>query len=161
MRDIDCDAAAGDTSAVQRAERDVAAGNGYALYVHTVQNLLASHVRVEVWAGAAASEAIDGGWVGSGVFDLDCPTGLLVVGDEISASLDGIDPSEGPGRYRVAVYHRGRDEARSAHHEAVRAIAPGLNQALSEVQSRHRGVERYLLRLWWQQPLPGTEGDDD
>ncbi|NES28077.1 hypothetical protein GCE86_09000 [Micromonospora terminaliae] len=161
LRDIECDAAVGDTSAIEHAVRDVAAGNRYALYLHTVQNLLATHVWVETWTGPPADEGVDTGWTSAAAVDLDCPTGLLVLGDGMSASIDGIDPPEGPGRYRIAVYHQGRERAELAYREVVHAMGPRAGRAESELQARYGAVEKYLLRMWWQQALPDTDDDDN
>ena len=38
---------------------------------------------------------------------------------------------------------------------------PGDAERIEALQAGHAGVERYLMRLWWQAELPPDDDEDD
>ncbi|MEU3454065.1 hypothetical protein ABZ671_10725 [Micromonospora sp. NPDC006766] len=96
------------------------------------------------------------------MFDLDCPTGDLQVGDIFGTAITGIGPSKGPGRYAVALFHRGREQADGAYYGILKVMGTdGADERVADLQRQHSGIEQYLMRIWWQTDLPPDEDDDD
>lgn len=162
LRDIDCDAGVGATAAIVEAHASVAASSGYGVYVNAVQGFIPLRIEVEVWDSQPGSDPPAGEWTGPVRLQLDCPTGHLQAGDDMGNAMDGIDPPQGPGRYGVAVYHHGRDEALELQRQAESALSTDDRGARAdELRELFTGRERYLFRLWWQEPLPVDEDEDD
>ena len=161
LRDIDCDAGVGASAALDEARRNVAASSGYGVYINARQNLIAVRVDVQVW-DSVPEPAVGEGWAGPVSVELDCPTGLLLVGDMMGNVIDGIDPPTGAGRYTVSVYHQGRERAAQAEDEIHQVMgSQGDDEQIEALQARYEGIERYLLRLWWHSDLPPDDEDDD
>jgi hypothetical protein len=72
------------------------------------------------------------------------------------------DPAaQGPGRYRVAFYHHGREEALDQEGEVLAAMGPGTPwDEIDKLCAAREGTERYLFRLWWLAPLPEDDETD-
>nr|WP_199512160.1 hypothetical protein [Nucisporomicrobium flavum] len=148
LRDIDCDAGVGASTAMDEARRNVAASSGYGVYISARQNLIAVRVDGQVWDSVPAP-VVGEEWAGPVSVELDCPTRLLQVGDMMGNAIDGINPPPGPGRYTVYVYHRGRERAVQAEDEIHQVMgATGDDEQIDALQARYEGIERYLLRLW-------------
>ncbi|MEV4708481.1 hypothetical protein [Actinoplanes sp. NPDC049316] len=160
LRDIDCDAGVGGDDAITRARQNIAASSGYGVYLEAVQNLVPIHVDVDVWDGEPEAGPSPATWAGPLLMDLDCPTGELQVGDETGQAISDIRPPHGPGRYRVAFYHRGRDEAPELERQVEAALAAEGDQRVDELLAAYQGRESYLFRLWWHGPLPEDDDDD-
>ncbi len=160
LRDVDSVPDEAAATAITEAQRHIAASTGYGVYIETVQNLIDVRVDVEVWDGTP-DENPPGDWAGPMTFELDCPTGELLVGDDMGSAVDGINPPSGPGRYAVAVFSQGRTLITQAERDVLHALrAPDGQDRVTDLRTRHEGLERYLLRLWWQQELPDDSDDD-
>lgn len=161
LRDIDADADPGAGAAISETHQHIAASSGYGIYVETVQNLIDVRVDVEVCDGEPDDDPVDSGWQGPLRLPLDSETGQLLFGDDMGNAIDGIDPPRGRGRYRVAFYHRGRDFIAEVVRDLLPLMAgPDGDRQLEIMQARHRGAERYLLRLWFSDDLPDEDPDD-
>ncbi|WP_433270299.1 hypothetical protein ACQPWR_14765 [Micromonospora vinacea] len=161
LRDVYCDAAVGSTAAISEASKNVAASTGYEIYIVVRQDLIEVRADVELWDAVPDDDLSAYGWTGPLMFDLDCPTGSLQVGD-MGGAITGIDPPEGPGRYAVALFHRGREQADGARYEILKVMgADGDDGCIADLQRQHYGIEQYLMRIWWQADLPPDEDDED
>ncbi|MFY1616986.1 hypothetical protein [Micromonospora sp. WMMD736] len=162
LRDVYCDAAVGSTAAIREATENVAGSTGYEIYIVVTQDLVEVRADVEIWDKPPDDDLSVSGWTGPLTFDLDCPTGKLQVGDIFGRVISGIDPPSGPGRYTVALFHRGREQADRAFHEILMVTgADDDNARIADLQRQHAGIERYLMRIWWQTDLPPDEDDED
>ncbi|MFF5177270.1 hypothetical protein ACFY2Q_04495 [Micromonospora sp. NPDC000316] len=162
LRDVYCDAAVGSTAAIIEAYKGVAASTGYEIYIVVSQGLIKVRADVEIWDEAPNDDLSAHGWTGPLTFDLDCPTGNLQVGDIFGTVITGIDPPRGPGRYAVALFHRGREQAEGAFHEILKVMGTGGDdERIAVLQRQHSGIEQYLMRIWWQIDLPPDEDDED
>ncbi|WP_140157999.1 hypothetical protein [Micromonospora sp. NBS 11-29] len=162
LRDVYCDAAVGSTAAIREANKNVAASTGYEIYIVVSQDLIKVRADVEIWNEAPDDDLSASGWTGPLTFDLDCPTGNLQIGDIFGTAISGIDPPRGPGRYAVALFHRGREQADEAFREILRVMGTdGDDERIADLQRKHSGMEQYLIRIWWQADLPPDEDDED
>jgi hypothetical protein len=161
LRDIDADADPGASQAITRLNREeadgtVAVSSGYGIYLHAVQNRIPLTAVVEVRREQPASSPEASVWTGPTDLYVDLGTGLAVIGDNMGAGIDGINPPQGAGRYQVEVYHQGRGRIRELLRQFENLDDPAHQDAF---RREHEGAERYLLRLWWNAELP--EEDDD
>ncbi|BFU47679.1 hypothetical protein [Krasilnikovia sp. MM14-A1004] len=149
LRDVDCDAGIGAEQAINQTHTSIVASSGYTVYVEAVQNLIAVRVDVEVWDSEPDSRPTTVDWTGPTLVDLDCPTGHLQVGDDMGHAISEILPPQGPGRYHVAFYHHGRDEALQLEQQLTSVLAaPDGGQRLDDMRPNLEGRERYLFRVW-------------
>ncbi len=160
LRDVYCDAAVGSGDAISEASKNVAASTGYEIYTLASQDLISVRADVEVWDSAADDDLTTAGWTGPLTFDLDCPTGHLQVGDIMGTVITGIDPPQGAGRYKVALFHQGREQADQARYEILKVMGtPGDEERIAVLQRQNSGLERYLMRIWWRAELPPDDDD--
>ncbi len=76
------------------------------------QDPLKIEVRLEFWESAPPDE--DSSWHSLSSHLIACPSGYLRLGDDTGTAVGELRHPAGPGRYRVLVHHRGRDEAAGA-----------------------------------------------
>ncbi|WP_305788340.1 hypothetical protein [Symbioplanes lichenis] len=157
LRDIDTDADPGASTAINQLEDNIAVSSGYGVYVHAVQNHTPVGVDVEVWESAPPTAPVASGWERAAALEFDAPSGYLLVGDNMGAGTDGIDPPAGAGRYAVEVWCQGRADIQ-------RVIEQWLSTDLHDPTTRallddNKEKEQYLLRLWWNAEL--DDDDDD
>ncbi|MFB9545687.1 hypothetical protein [Micromonospora sagamiensis] len=161
LRDIDSYADPGASVAISTASRQIASASGYGVYINTVQDLVAVHSIVEVWSSPPSVVEGRPGWTPVLTCVLDSPTGQFLLADTTGSGFAGIDPSEGPGRYGVNVFHQGREQAKVAFQTILDAMdQDAWQQPVNELQQQNAGVEKYLVQLWWQKPLD-PDGQDD
>lgn len=144
LRDQDNDAGVGLDEAIARAQTAVVASTGYELVINCVQDLMPVSARLEVWSGRPAP-AGEPGWSAPQVFELECPSGLLVLGSPTGEALDADLPA-GPGVYGFEVAHRGRDQALAMSQEDL-------------LNARQGDFEQYRMRVWFAGELPGDEDE--
>jgi hypothetical protein len=161
LRDIDCDADPGARTARLQARTTIGASSGYGFYIQAVQELVPISVDVEVWQDEPSNTPDDTSWYGPVRCDLDCPSGQLLVGDTIGGAIDGINPPQGPGRYAVTFYHHGRQEIDQVHRQLLQWRLDETDVRVRNLQQDSEGLERYLIRIWWQTNLPDDDEDDD
>lgn len=160
LRDIDCDAGVGADTAITQAQQHIAASSGYGIYVEAAQNLITLRITVEAWT-AAPTRNPGTGWSEPIAVELDCPTGQLQAGDDMGNVVDGITAPHGPGRYHVAVHHRGRETAVAHERQLHAAMTAGITgDRLDALRAEREGTEEYLFRLWWHSPLPDDDDDE-
>jgi hypothetical protein len=161
LRDIDSVPDDGASSAIASAGASIAASSELSVYIETAQNLIPVRMDIEVWDGQPDDDPTTDGWTGPTMLDLACPTGQLLAGDDMGNAIDGIDPPTGPGQYAVAVLHQGRDAALGIQEEILQSMAEAESRTRTDdLQSRHEGLERYLLRVWWLHELNEDDHDD-
>ncbi|MET9230046.1 hypothetical protein [Lentzea sp. NPDC003310] len=130
VRDYENDAGVGFEEALDRSQTEFVASTGYELVVNCASDLTPVAVRLEAWSGRPAG---DDGWSVPQVFELECPTGLMVISIPTGGGVDLQLPA-GRGIYAAEVVHRGREE---------------------------KVTETYRVRMWLVDELPEYDEDDD
>ncbi|HEX7303809.1 hypothetical protein [Lentzea sp.] len=155
VRDQENDAGAGLDEALARAAAAVVASTGYELVISCAQDLLPVAVRLQTWSARPEDGDDEPEWSVPQEFQLECPSGLAVVGSPTGDVLDVPLPA-GPGAYGVDVVHQGRERALAARQDVLgHEDLAGRKQELVDAQPG--GFERYRVRLWFGTPLPDDE----
>lgn len=154
LRDQDNDAGEGLDEAITQAQTAVVASTGYELVINCAQDLLPVSARLETWS-APPEEADEPGWSKPRIFELECPSGLLVLSSPTGDALDARLPA-GSGIYALQVIHQAREQALAAHqgileHEDITTHKEAL------VNAQPGGFERYRIRMWLTAALPDDE----
>ncbi|MEU0117062.1 hypothetical protein ABZ137_26030 [Streptomyces bobili] len=143
----DADAYEGDEEAWDRAVTEVVAGNGYHLYLRTLQPDLRVEVAIQVWdAPQDPPEGVEG-WIG---IRLESETSELVV-NQLASGPAGTTRLPRPGVYAGHAWWTGRQAAAEYYDQNIR----GGSQQLDTVEDVRRVlelspvVERYTLDLWF------------
>lgn len=156
VRDQDNDAGVGLDEAIAQAETAVVASTGYELVISCAQDLLPVSARLEAWS-AQPAVTDEPGWSAPQVFELECPTGLVVIGSPTGEAL-GTDLPAGPGIYALDVVHQAREQALAARQDVLEhEDIIGRKQAVVDAQPG--GFERYRIRMWLTAPLPDDEDE--
>ncbi|MEU4088677.1 hypothetical protein [Streptomyces aureus] len=156
----DADAFLGDGAALEAAETEVVAGNGYHLYLLSLQPDMRVEITVRVWDDPPAPPADAEGRVD---VSLESATGVLVVGqlDRGPAPDDVVLPR--PGVYEGHAWWTGRRAAYD-HYNATLDLLPDDAPAgwLTEAWNSCPVTERYVLDLAYiREPEPDDDDDDD
>ncbi|RJQ76652.1 hypothetical protein D5S17_17465 [Pseudonocardiaceae bacterium YIM PH 21723] len=151
LRDRECDAGSGIDEALDRARRDVAASTGYELVILCEQDELPVSTTVRMWEKEPSLE--------DGVlrFELECPTGELVLGSPTGEAY-ALGLPAGPGRYAVAVTYSGREEARDRAQQYIRRLD---DEDIDELVESWAGTERYQVHLWRTGDFFDEEEDEE
>jgi hypothetical protein len=149
LRDVECLLDPSDP-AIDDAANHVAGASPYVLAITAAQDLVPVRVVVEIWPTDAPEPPA--GWATPLTFDIECPTGQLVLGDGIGTNIDGINPPQGPGHYTVQATYRGRDRALTEQQKILDAMTP---HDYTAAQRDHDGAgsEEYLIRMWYDRPV--------
>jgi hypothetical protein len=156
LRDQWCDA--GDGGESLAASRETVAGaSTYQLTVQAMSHV--AGVRVRLWD--EQPEPDGGAWDGCHQVAMHCPTGQLVVEQITGGTAAEITLPTGSGVYDFRVCWKDREAA----HDAIMATYDRFRGApfeeLSAALRQLDGMERFLVDIWWQEPLPPDEDDDD
>ncbi len=159
LRDIECDAGVGADEAIEEAFDRVTASTGYEIFVAAAQSDLPIRVSLELWDGEPDINPDGDGWTRMNSSALQCPSGHLTLGRDVSA-IDGEWLPE-PGIYNVVVYFKGRQEAAA---RAVDIAQDTLDMNVRETVEYQRlhgaDIEQYVIRMWWSSDLPSDDDDD-
>ncbi|GAA1918879.1 hypothetical protein [Streptantibioticus ferralitis] len=155
----DADAYLGDSSALDEAEAKVVAGNGYHLYILSLQPAVEVEVVIRVWEAAQDPIKEAEGCV---PVTLESETGVLVV-NQFTLGPAGTMDLPKPGVYDGHVSWTAR-EAVGAYYGST--IAQGADEEwgpdqFGEAWQRCPVTERYILDLWFVgEPEPVDEDDE-
>ncbi|WP_112267063.1 hypothetical protein [Lentzea terrae] len=158
VRDQDCDAGVGVDEAIVRAGTAVVASTDYELVISCAQDLLPVSVRLEAWSSQPA-ETDEPDWSTPQVFELECPTGLLVIGSPTGEATETNLPA-GPGIYALSVVHQAREQALAARQDVLEH-EDITGRVFALVEAQPGGFERYRIRMWLTGPLPDDEDEDE
>lgn len=157
VRDEECDAAEGGQEALARSYRSGAAATKYEVYVTVAQDLLKVRACLEVWEGPPGPTT---GFDDVSAFKLTCPSGTLQMSDGSGASVGGIGLPSGPGLYATQVQIRGRAEALAALRRLNEPMTASPASAWTTLFAPYDGVEEYMIRVWFTEPLPDDDDDE-
>jgi hypothetical protein len=149
-----------DTAAHRASFGSVLAASRYKAYLQTTPD--AGPVRVRVQLPPAGTPAPPGPWQGERTTEIDIPDGRVWVENVSAGGLtlhpgptDRLTLPNGPGRYRLTVWFRGRTTPSPAGthgaHPAPDTPDPGDGPS---------GPEEYVIRLTYLGPLADDEDDD-
>ncbi|MET9800430.1 hypothetical protein [Streptomyces sp. NPDC006368] len=152
----DVDAYLGDQKALDASRLRVVAGNGYHLYLHSLQPDIPVHITIRTWATPPhPPEDAEG----TTPITLESETGLLVI-NQLTFGPAGECPLPRPGVYEGHAWWNGREATSNHYDQTLRRIDENwsieqIGQAWAESPAR----ESYVLDLAFTgPPLPV---DDD
>ncbi|MFV0131621.1 hypothetical protein ACLGI4_28665 [Streptomyces sp. HMX112] len=152
----DADAYLGDEQALEAAEQHVVAGNGYHVYLLSLQPDMPVDVTIRLWDTPPAPPADAEGQV---PVTLESETGLLVV-NQLTFGPAGEVVLPKPGVYTGHVWWAGRQSAKAYYDQILQRItddwAPGR---ITEAWAKSPIQERYVLDLGYAGP-PLIDEDD-
>ncbi|MEY2228858.1 MULTISPECIES: hypothetical protein [Streptomyces] len=154
----DSDANLTDSTAIAAAERNVVGGNGYHLYLFSLQSDLEVEVAVRVWDGP---QPPPGEVEGFTAVSLESETGILVIGQfAFGPAAEMTLPR--PGVYEGHVSWAGRVTAAEYYEHALRQIEDDWSTArIRQLWADNPQPERYTLDLWHvREPEPADDEDD-
>jgi len=157
LRDVWCDA--GDEGeSLKAAQGDSVAGaSTYQLTVRALSHVAGLQIRL--WP--ADPEPDGGAWDGCRQLELHCPTGQLTVEQIAAGAATEIQLPTGAGVYGVRVQWRDREAADKAITAAYAELCGEPSDVLTSALCKLDGMEKFLVDLWWQAPLPPDDDDED
>ncbi|MFF7098480.1 hypothetical protein ACFY9A_39880 [Streptomyces rubradiris] len=154
----DADAYLDDAAAMDAARRQVVAGNGYHLYLYSLQADIPARVDIRIWDTPPPAPADAEGHTD---ITLESETGALVV-NQLSYGPAGDMALPRPGVYKGTAWWTGRQAVGDYHEAVLRDLAqsrPGAQ--LPDDWRRTPYTERYVLDLAWHGgPSPLDDEDD-
>ncbi|MFE4263758.1 hypothetical protein [Streptomyces sp. NPDC056883] len=152
----DANAYLGDDETLARSRTEVAAGNGYHLYLHSLQADIQVQITIKVWDGPQKPpEDIEG----TVHLTLESETGQLVV-NQLTYGPAGIMELPRPGVYEGQATWSGRDATAaycdSSHRRSVEE--DWSTEQLRAAWEQCPVAEQYTLALWF---VRESEDDED
>ncbi|MFG2907733.1 hypothetical protein ACGF13_22045 [Kitasatospora sp. NPDC048286] len=156
----DSDATVPSNEALVRSRRDVVAGTGSQIYVHSLQGTAPAAILVRVWDGPAATGS-DWGAEGEREVELDTPTGCVVI-RAFSPDIAGCFDLPRPGLYEGRVSWKGRGAAEDQQSRLRAQLATPEGQLNSDAvfATHHETLETYRIDLWWTAESEDDEEDE-
>ncbi|MEV7356851.1 hypothetical protein [Kitasatospora sp. NPDC091276] len=152
----DADATIPSNEALVRSRRDVVAGTGTQIYIHSLQGIAPAEILFRVWDGPVPA---DRAWEADGEreVELETPTGYVVI-RAFSPEIAGDFQMPRPGVYEGRVSWKGRQAAEGQQSSLRAQLATPEGQLNSEAifASHHEALETYRVDLWWT-----AESEDD
>jgi hypothetical protein len=151
------DACLGDEQALKAAEQHVVAGNGYHVYLLSLQPDIPVRVTIRLWDGTPPAPPADA--EGQVAVTLESETGILVV-NQLTFGPAGEVVLPQPGVYTGHAWWAGRQPAKAHYDQILHRItddwAPGQ---ITEAWAESPIKERYVLDLGYTGP-PLSDEDD-
>ncbi|UQW99164.1 hypothetical protein [Streptomyces sp. RerS4] len=147
-----------DDDAIAAAERNVVGGNGYHLYMLSLQPDLKVEVTIRVWDDPQPSPVDVEGFTS---VSLESETGVLVVG-QFALGPAGEMSLPRPGVYEGRVSWSGRVAAARYYERALREIEGDWSTTrIRQLWDGNPHPEQYILDLWYvREPEPVDDEDD-
>ncbi|MEU4588518.1 hypothetical protein AB0F92_41850 [Kitasatospora aureofaciens] len=156
----DADATVPSNEALVRSRREVVAGTGTQLYIHSLQGTAPAEILFRVWDGPAP---VDSAWEAEGEreVELDTPTGCVVI-RAFSPEIAGDFQVPRPGVYEGRVSWKGRQAADDQQSSLRAQLAALEGQTNSEAvfAAHHETLETYRIDLWWTAESEDDEDDE-
>ncbi|MGW6836286.1 hypothetical protein ACWGCI_23170 [Streptomyces sp. NPDC054949] len=155
----DSDAYLGDDEALQRSRTRVVAGNGYHLYLHSLQPDIEVQVTIRVWDTPQKPPEDAEGTV---PFSLESETGQLVV-NQLTFGPAGMMDLPRPGVYDGHAAWSGRD-ATAAYYDTClqRAVDEQWGpEQIGTAWKQCSTAEQYTLDLWFVRESEPEDEDDE
>ncbi|MFF8036253.1 hypothetical protein [Streptomyces sp. NPDC016626] len=155
----DADAYLDDAAAMDAARQQVVAGNGYHLYLHSLQPDIPARIEIRVWD---TPPSVPTDTEGHTNITLESETGMLVV-NQFTYGPAGDMSLPRPGVYEGHAWWTGRQAVRDYHDTVLRNLAAsGQGTRLPDDWRHSPHTERYVLDLaWTRDPSPlDNEAED-
>ncbi|MFE1876780.1 hypothetical protein ACFW9N_38995 [Streptomyces sp. NPDC059496] len=155
----DSDACLGDDEALQRSRTEVVAGNGYHLYLHSLQPDIEVQVTIRVWESPQKAPE---GAEGTVPVSLESETGQLVV-NQFTFGPAGTMDLPRPGVYNGHATWSGRD-ATAAYYDTCLQRAVEEQWGAQQIGAAWRQcstAEQYSLDLWFVRESEPEDEDDE
>ncbi|WP_405812835.1 MULTISPECIES: hypothetical protein [unclassified Streptomyces] len=154
----DSDAYLTDSTAIAAAERNVVGGNGYHLYLFSLQSDLEVAVTIRVWD---EPQPPPGEAEGFTAVSLESGTGILVIGQFTFGPAAEMSLPR-PGVYEGHASWAGRIAAAEYYEHALRQIEDDWSTArIQQLWHDNPQPEQYTLDLWYvREPEPADDEDD-
>ncbi|MEU8779593.1 hypothetical protein [Streptomyces sp. NPDC048606] len=153
----DSDAYLTDDEAIAAAERNVVGGNGYHLYMLSLQSDLKVEVTIRVWEAPQPSPVDVEGFT---PVSLESETGVLVVG-QFALGPAGEMSLPRSGVYEGTVSWSGRAAAARYHEQALREIEGDWSTTrIRQLWDDNPQPEQYILDLWYVREPEPVDDDD-
>ncbi|WP_030267351.1 hypothetical protein [Streptomyces violens] len=151
----DADAYLDDEQALAAARSQVVAGNGYHLYLHSLQDVLKATIAIRIW-DTPPDEPADA--EGSVPITLESETGILVI-RAFTAGPVGEMALPQPGVYGGYASWIGRQATRDHCHATLHALAEDAStEEADRAWAQTPTTEAYTLDLCYLRP---PEGEDE
>lgn len=152
----DSDAYPGDEEALARSRAQVVAGNGYHLYLHSLQPDIQVEVTIRIWDSPQKPSDDNEGTV---PVTLESETGQLVV-NQLTFGPAGVMDLPRPGVYEGHAAWSGRQAAAAYYNTCLRRSVQEewSSEQIGAAWKQSPSAERYVLDLWF---VRGCELDDE
>ncbi|MFD7978737.1 hypothetical protein [Streptomyces sp. NPDC059071] len=150
----DADAYLGDEQAMATSRQQVVAGNGYHLYIHTLQPDIRVHITIRLWDTPPPPPAEA---EGHAPITLDSETGILVV-NQLTLGPAGEMTLPEPGVYEGTAWWTSRQAAADYYNLTLQEIEEDWSpERVTQAWADCPTPEHYILDLSYIRPSP----DDD
>ncbi|MFD3956809.1 MULTISPECIES: hypothetical protein [Streptomyces] len=150
----DADAYLADEAAMKASRQQVVAGNGYHLYVHSLQSDIQVGVRIRIWPMA---RDIPGQAEGFTPVSLESETGILVIG-QLTLGPAGEMELPRAGLYEGIASWTGREAVAAYHDDILRQIDDDWGvEEISRAWRECPFTEEYVLDLSFSRPSTPDE----
>ncbi|MFJ8155145.1 hypothetical protein [Streptomyces sp. NPDC094468] len=154
----DVDAYLGDEAAMAAAEVQVVAGNGYHLYLLSLQSDIDVRITVRVWDTPPKPPAEAEGHTPIGI---ESETGTLVV-NQLTLGPAGEMTLPRPGVYEGYAWWAGREAASAYYDETLTSISDDWTlEQIRQAWNQCPADERYVLDLAFTRESEPDDEDDD
>ncbi|GGV82872.1 hypothetical protein GCM10010294_58680 [Streptomyces griseoloalbus] len=154
----DADAYLADAASMDAARQQVVAGNGYHLYLHSLQPDIPARIDIRIWDTPPSVPTDAEGHTGVTV---ESETGTLVV-NQFTYGPAGEMILPRPGVYEGHAWWAGRQAVRDYHDRVLRDLtASGQGTRLPDDWRRSPHTERYVLDLAWIRDSSPLDNEDE
>ncbi|MFI1963702.1 hypothetical protein ACH429_06110 [Streptomyces pathocidini] len=154
----DADAYLGDEDAMDSAEQQVVAGNGYHLYLYSLQPDIDVEVTIRIWDTPPPPPADNEGTI---PVSIESETGTLVV-NQLSIGPAGQTSLPRPGIYEGHAWWTGRQAAADYYDATLDQLTPDSpDDSLQQAWRSSPVTERYVLDLAYTRPPEPTDDEPD
>lgn len=152
----DADAYLGDTEAMDAADRQVVAGNGYHLYIRSLQPDIDVEVAIRVWDTPPAPPAHAEGHI---PVSIESDTGVLVV-NQLTYGPAGEMTLPRPGVYEGHAWWEGRQATADYYERSLdHPTDDTFEEHLSQAWNNSPVTERYVLEIAYVREPALTDED--
>ncbi len=153
----DADAYLGDEEALKASERQVVAGNGYHLFLNSLQPTIRVTVTIRIWPTEQEPPA---GADGSVPVTLESETGLLVINQLTYGPAGEMELPE-PGVYEGHAWWTGRESTAAYYNDALARIGDDWTvEQIRQGWAECPFEEIYTLDLHFVRPSEEVDEDD-
>ncbi|MFD6879821.1 MULTISPECIES: hypothetical protein [unclassified Streptomyces] len=155
----DSDAYPGDEEALARSRTQVVAGNGYHLYLHSLQPDIEVEVTIRIWDSPQKTPEDSEGTV---PLSLESETGQLVV-NQLTFGPAGVMDLPRPGVYEGHASWSGRQAAAAYYNTCLQRSVEEewSSEQIGAAWKQSPDTERYILDLWFIRESEPEDEDDE